>query len=330
MLTRNTVVTFVLLAAAWFRSSVADGIPTDAHTLPGVDLADPGVFIVYGDTRFTDPREVIAANPGARRAIIDQVAAEDPAAVVLTGDTPFRGGSADDYAVYHNETGLWQAMGLRVLPVLGNHEFANCAEAGCLELWWQAFPQERGHRWYRVDFGKRIRFIALDSNSPLTDGSAQRTWLEQELRSLPSELSFVILGLHHPPVADDGWLIVRANETSLRKFLETRAPRLQPRLIVCAGHVHNYERFERRGVVYLVSGGGGAKPLRVRRARADRYKDPGFPNYHYLRFELHDETLAVSMVRLEDSDAIQPHIWQVRDQFNISARASRPDDHGTQ
>jgi hypothetical protein len=328
MVTRQCFVTFLLLAAGWFRSSVAGGIATDAHTPPDVELADPGVFVIYGDTRFTDPREEVAANPGARRALVDQIAAEHPAAVILTGDTPWRGGSADDYAEYRDETRPWQAMGFRVLPVLGNHEFANCAEASCLELWWQAFPQERGHRWYRVDFGKRIRFFALDSNAPLTAGSAQRTWLEQELRSLPSELGFVILGLHHPPVADDGWLIVRQNETSLRKFLESRAPQL-PRLIVCAGHVHNYERFERRGVVYLVSGGGGAKPLRVRRARTDRYVGPGFPNYHYLRFELHDDTLTVSMVRLEDYEAMQPHTWQVRDRFNISVRASKPDDHAT-
>ena len=184
----------------------------------------------------------------------------------------------------------------------------------------------RDRRWYRVDFGNRVRFLALDSNEPLTDGSAQRTWLEAELRSLPSELSFVIIAMHHPPVADDGWFIVRRNEVSVRKFIETRAQQLRSRLIVCAGHVHNYERFERRGVVYLISGGGGAKPLRVRRSRADRYQDPGFPNYHYLRFELHDETLTISMLRLEDADTTQPHTWRVRDQFALTARdaASSP------
>ena len=231
-----------------------------------MDLSDPGTFVVYGDTRFTDPREVVAANPGARRALVAQVAAEHPAAVILTGDTPWRGGSADDYAVYHNETRLWQTMGLRILPVLGNHEFSNCAETRCLELWWQAFPQESGQRWYRVDIGKRIRFLALGRRT--ADRGQRAANLARAGARVAAERSFVILGLHHPPVADDGWLIVRSNEASLRKFLDTRAPRLRFRAcVVCAGHIHNYERFERRGVVYLVSGGGGAKALRVRRRR---------------------------------------------------------------
>jgi hypothetical protein len=40
---------------------------------------------------------------------------------------------------------------------------------------------------------------------------------------------------------------------------------------VSAGHIHNYERLERDGVVYLVSGGGGAAPYEIDRTAARRY-----------------------------------------------------------
>jgi len=64
-------------------------------------------------------------------------------------------------------------------------------------------------------------------------------------------------------VADQGFLIVRSNERTLVRYLKTVAARSPARFIVCSGHVHNYERFERDKVVYLVSGGGGARRLRL-------------------------------------------------------------------
>jgi acid phosphatase type 7 len=84
--------------------------------------------------------------------------------------------------------------------------------------------------------------------------------------------------------------------------------------------VHNYERFERDGVFYLVSGGGGAKPLRVHRGFADKYRGSGFPNYHYIRFELQGDRLTAQMIRLTDYQADMPHLWAVKDRFEIPAR----------
>jgi len=52
------------------------------------------------------------------------------------------------------------------------------------------------------------------------------------------------------------------------------------KFVVIAGHIHNYERFERNGVVYLVSGGEGRRRYPVERTPADAYQDSSFPNYH--------------------------------------------------
>jgi hypothetical protein len=113
----------------------------------------------------------------------------------------------------------------------------------------------------------------------------------------------------------------RSNERALARYLKSIAARSPARFIVCSGHVHNYERFERDSVVYLVSGGGGAKPFAVFRGRADRYRKPGFPNFHYIRFELQGEHLTAEMVRLEDYNEPSPHTWATKDRFELWAKA---------
>jgi hypothetical protein len=298
---------------------VASALPL-VFTVPDAQLHSPLSFILYGDMRFTDPKETEATAPGPRRALVAKVAAEPVDALFLTGDIPWHGGDFNDYREYEVETAIWREHHLRVYPILGNHEFTKCEEAACLANWWQAFPPLRGHRWYAVALGRQLRVLALDSTASLRPGSEQRAWLEQELQSLPREVRFVILALHHPPIADQALLVVRPNERALGTYLEQMAPRSAARFVVCAAHVHNYERFERGGVVYLISGGGGAKPHPVGREEADRYQDTGFPNYHFLRFKLQGDRLSAEMTRLEDFDASDPHTWAVKDRFEVLAK----------
>ena len=54
--------------------------------------------------------------------------------------------------------------------------------------------------------------------------------------------------MHHPPVADFQTRInvshnPRPNEIALRDDIESLAPTMKARIILCAGHIHNYERF---------------------------------------------------------------------------------------
>ncbi len=52
------------------------------------ELTHPLRIIAYGDMRFTDPTEVGATNPKVRRWLVDQIAAERPAAVLLSAMCP--------------------------------------------------------------------------------------------------------------------------------------------------------------------------------------------------------------------------------------------------
>ncbi len=291
-------------------------------SVPQKGLPDPLLLIAYGDMRFTSSSETEASSPDARRALVARIAAENPAAIFINGDVPWHGVDAD-YEVYRSETRRWRAQHLRIYPALGNHEFSACQESICLQRWWDTFAQLRGRRWYSVAIGDNVLGIALDSDASLLPGSDQRSWLEDQVTSLDPKVRVVLIVMHHPPLADVQTSKLtdhnpRPNEQSLAAYLKTAAARTAARFVVSAGHIHNYERFEQDGVVYLVSGGGGAFPYEVQRTASDLYQNADFPNYHYVRFTLRDRTLSGEMIRLSDYAAAHPKAWQTLDRFEIN------------
>ncbi len=271
--------------------------------------------------RFTDPSETKATNPKVRKWLVDKIASEKPSAIVVSGDVPYVGERAADYAQFHAETAAWRAAKILVFPALGNHEMRGDLPK-CLENWWTEFPQLRGKRWYMSEIGAKIVVLNLDSNSPLTLGSEQIKWVEQQLVNLEKPVRFVIFNMHHPPVADlesgaGASHNPRPNEIALADYLTTAPQSKRVRFIVNAGHIHNYERFLRDGTVYLVSGGGGAAPVPVTRGPDDLYKGSEYPNYHYVKFVLRGRHLNAEMIRVADPSADTPK-WEVKDRFEIS------------
>jgi len=245
------------------RRSVRSSQPGPTFVVREIDLQKPTTVIAYGDMRFTDPGNVKATNTSARRALVARIAQEKPDAVLLNGDLTMRGGDQADYDIYQTETQAWRDAHLRVFPALGNHEFANCEIQQCLQNWWRTFPELKDRRWYSAQLGTKLYVIALDSNDSLLPGSQQHRWLEAQTASLPKNIEFVFITMHHEPVADiqlgadDN---PRPNEMAVVDLLNKEKLKSKAKFIVVAGHIHNYERFEQNGVVYLVSGGGGAPP----------------------------------------------------------------------
>ncbi len=297
--------------------------PGPTFRIADSELSSPVKIVAYGDTRFTDPANLRSTNPKVRRWLVEKIASENPDAIVINGDLPLAGDAANDYAVYKTETQIWRDRHLHVFQTLGNHEFHGNAQQS-LDNWWNAFPEMRNRRWYAAQIGARVYVMAIDSDTSLLPGSDQDRWIRQQVGALPSTVDFLLITMHHPPVADIQTHIEvdhnpRPNEIALRDLLSEMAPKMHARILVSAGHIHNYERNVVNDVTYLVSGGGGAPPYFVERTKGDLYQSLMFPNYHYVRLTLLPERLHAEMVRVTDPDADEPS-WQVKDKFDIPVK----------
>jgi hypothetical protein len=290
--------------------------------VPVANPSAPLTFIAYGDTRFTQSDGV--ADAVARRALVARMASENPAAIFIGGDLVYEGSNPEDYVTYKTETAAWSQAGIPIFPALGNHEFRGCDRdsSPCLENWWRAAAPSgvRSFRWYSVTVGPKVLVLVLDSDSSLEPGSEQRSWFEQQITHAGSQMDFLFVMLHYPPVRDP--IFPRAkDEKEVARYLSKHAHSLHARVVVLGSHIHNYERFRREDVTYLISGGGGAKPVRVLRLFGELSKLDTAVNFHYMRFRLESGDLQGTMVRF-DPDRPAETAWTEPDHFEVKAKNS--------
>jgi acid phosphatase type 7 len=319
---RSRAVQAVVFIGLFLFASV--GGATDEEP-PRFEVAAPGdgaalTFVTYGDTRFTERPEV--ANALARRALVQRMAAEHPLAILIGGDLVYEGSNPEDYAVYRAETREWSEQDLRVFPALGNHEFKGCDAdiTPCLENWWAAFGtlSLKPFRWYSVNIGQSLLVLLLDSDSALKPGSPQRVWFEREIASADARTKFIMVLMHYPPVRDPIYPAGR-DEKEIARYFAKNARSLPQQVVVVGSHVHNYERYKKNGVTYLVSGGGGAKPIPALRLFGELSHLRTSVNFHYLRFRLEQDRLSGTMVRF-DADEHRADPWTEPDRFEVKAK----------
>lgn len=315
----------MLLLATQGSAGAASGDEPPRFEVAGPVTGAPLAFVVYGDTRFSRREQVV--NAPARRALVSRIARENPAAILIGGDLVYEGTDPEDYATYQSETLEWAKQKIPVFPALGNHEFTGCTRgeaAPCLENWWKAFGALalRPYRWYSVSLGPTLLALVLDTDSPLRPGSEQREWVERQLTHADPRVSFILIVLHYPPVRDPFYPTMR-DEKEIERYLSRHAATLRAQVVVVGSHVHNYERYFRDGVTYLVSGGGGAKPVPAVRMFGELSKLTTSVNFHYLRFTLEADRLTGTMVRFDAEDR-SGNPWSEPDRFEIRARSSAP------
>jgi len=274
-------------------------------------------FVAYGDIRYTNPADTRASSPAYRRALVDGIAASNPNFVLISGDLVLAGGNREDWHVWEQGTAPFRRSGVPVFPVIGNHELYGDPEAA---NYLAQFPQLMNRRWYTLRARNVLTFM-LDSSAD-EPGGEQWQWLEQQLDQVSADVDFLIIVLHNPPYTRSsdtmagGGNSERPSEARLAAMLEQRQRAMRARMVVIAGHVHNYERYEHGGIMYLVSGGGGATPYTIPRQPGDFYRASGF-TYHYLRFLVDGRRLKVEMHKLDLADG-KP-TWSIKDNFQLVA-----------
>jgi tartrate-resistant acid phosphatase type 5 len=134
----------------------------------------------------------------------------------------------------------------RFFPVLGNHDWYTSNAEPYLAY----FTLPGNERYYDIVRGD-VHFFAIDSDGNEPDGitadSVQAQWLKRGLAS--STAAFQLVGMHHPPYSSGPH---GDSQVMQWPYAEWGAD------LVLAGHDHGYERIERDGITYVVSGLGGA------------------------------------------------------------------------
>jgi hypothetical protein len=194
MTLREILAHFILIVCA---ASASLGQTQPVELRPQIAL--PFRFVAYGDTRFTDPKNIDAANPLVRQTLVQAIADAHPTFISIGGDIAYNGTNVSDWQIWDKETAVWRENKIRVYPALGNHDLYG-DEKVALSNYFQRFPELQNNRYYSVRAANTL-LLMLDSSLDETSG-AQGQWLVHELDTLPADVDFVCIVLHHPPYTD--------------------------------------------------------------------------------------------------------------------------------
>src|SRR5580692_3675421 len=240
-------------ARTWLLASLAATLFTTSCTKKSIGqtsttdlqltVSAPFRFVVYGDSRFHDPKDTDAANPPVRIALVRAIAAANPAFITFTGDIVYNGYDVNDWKVWDSETSIWRENKIPVYPALGNHDLHG-NENVALANYFQRFPDLKNSRYYSVRIANAL-LLVLDSSLDEIAGP-QGQWLTQKLDNVPGDVDFVFIVLHHPPYTSSsdekkfgGGHSSRSPEHKLAEMLESRQQSTHARFVVFSGHVHN-------------------------------------------------------------------------------------------
>jgi len=176
----------------------------------------------------------------------------DPDVVFTTGDNAYPDGSPEDFREHYAPT--WGRFLARTRPSPGNHDYRTRDAAGYFGYFGARAPGP----YYSFDLGT-WHVVSLNSELPMSRGSAQHRWLEQDLAASTAPCT---LAYWHKPRFSSGKYRDASSVRPLWDLLYAEGAEL-----VLAGHDHNYQRYPpldpagrsdpARGIREIVVGTGG-------------------------------------------------------------------------
>lgn len=240
----------------WIRNIVVPGtFTTDSRALPDAPEISFAAFGDYGIATSGTPRV---------SSLIDQLL---PDIIVTTGDARYSGqtyaGVHSHYLDYlHDAQASSQipdggASSInRFFPAPGNHEYDDGGGIGQFTDFF-ALPGDDipsnnstgSELYYDFQWGP-VHFFVIDSDQFIDSSSsqvAQTAWLETELAGSAAPWQVVVM--HHSP-----WSSSSAHGSNPVMQLDYASWGAD---LVLSGHDHTYERLQRDGITYVVTGLGG-------------------------------------------------------------------------
>ncbi len=212
----------------------------------------PFAFTIFGDSQ---------SNPEVWKKISTLAWKERPDFGLLAGDLVDLGYNKSNWVDEFFKPSQEFMSRLSMYTVLGNHEHDAA-------YYYQYMSNPEPEYYYTFPYGN-ARYFMLDTNRPVTKGSEQYVWLEEQLAKSDATWNFAVH--HHPPYSSDendfGDTYVEQAQTgdSDLKDLIHLYEKYQVD-IVFFGHIHTYERTwpifkdkvsQEQGVIYINTGGAG-------------------------------------------------------------------------
>jgi hypothetical protein len=275
-----------LVPASLARYRVAiGGVDRGGGEVRLVDPARPLTFVVYGDTR---------NGPDAAARVAAIAGRLEPDFVLFTGDVALAGNAEDGWRDFFASQAPLLAH-VPLYPALGNHEIYRDPDAVRFR---SAFVLPDGGRerlYYSFRWGPAL-FLVLDGNAVT---AVQTRWLAGALDAAARDrVPHVFALVHQAPLSVAEHCGAAPEQAEWIALFERHRVRA-----VFAGHDHAYERMERNGVRYFVSGGAGA-PLYGERPSCAAHDQAArrvfHAQHHLLRVRVDAGSVAVTALPLDD------------------------------
>lgn len=271
-----------------YRVKVGDVIsPEGKFTTAPPDDTSKFSFLLYGDNR-SDER--------AHAAVVRAMAGVPSDFLVHTGDMVENGDNPGQWASFF-ETESPLLRDRCVFACIGNHELSGGNARNYLR-YFHSGRDEQGQNtlFYSVRWGT-ARFFFLNAFASWTVGT-DRVWLQQELARAADEpgLRHRFVVMHQGPGSSGPH---GANRDFLSAGFGDDLKR-QKVTLVMAGHDHLYERGERAGIRYLLSGGGGA-PLYKPRRKLDSATQAIEVVHHFVEVRVDGDEVTTTARRVDGS-----------------------------
>ena len=268
-------------------------------------------FFAYGDTR---------SNPG----IHDQVTAAMISAynnqpdllsvVIFAGDFVYNGSSEsywDNELFNHSYQNIQEILAtVPYQSCIGNHE-----GSGALFVKYFPYPFVIGRYW-SFDYGP-AHFAIIDQYTSYGPGSAQLTWLQNDLASTNKPWKFICL--HEPGWSAGGG---HENNTSVQNYIQPLCLQYGVQILF-AGHNHYYARAVVNNIQHITTGGGGA-PLYQPNLNYP-YIVAGVSAYHFCKIEINGQQLNFTAVKstgeVIDTFTITNPLVNVNSEKNLVAKS---------
>ena len=222
-----------------------------------VAVSSSVVFVGAGDIA-----DCSGSGDEATAALLDNIAGT----VFTAGDNVYPDGTDAQFTQCYDPS--WGRHKARTRPTPGNHDYHTTGASGYYG-YFGSLAGPSGQGYYSYDLGA-WHLISLNSNASMSAGSAQETWLRQDLAASTKQCT--IAYWHHP----------RFSSGTQHGSLSSAEPLWQALYdagadIVISGHEHNYERFAPQTPTGTADPTRGIREFVVGTGGESHYNDQGTP-----------------------------------------------------